>query len=366
MSNSVRNSTKHVKLFIPGPVEVREKILDAQANWMIGHRMPECDQLYSRINPKLQQLFLTKHRVFAISGTGTGFWEGASRNTVAKKVLHVVNGSFSEKWAQVSEANGKAVEVIHSEWGTPVPLEPVIDRLATGEFDAFAIVHNETSTGLTHPIKEFAQAIRALPNGNDILILVDSVSGLSGIEMRMDEWDLDVVLTSSQKAIALPPGLAIAGVSERAMQKAKTIKHRGYVYDFIELAKFWDKNQSPSTSPIPLLYALDVQLDDMLAEGIENRWTRHLAMRDRTIQYITSRGFELFTPLANASATLTTGRNNLNIDIKALNKHLRERGMIISNGYGKLKDVTFRIAHMGDLQMSELETLFEAMDQFLG
>ena len=355
---------KHVKLFIPGPTEVRAEILDAQAQWMIGHRMPECADLIGNILPKLSQVFFTNQTVLITASSGTGLWEAAARNCVGKKALTCVNGAFASRFSDVVGLNGKEMEVLSVPWGQPILPEQVVERLSTGEFDAVTIVHNETSTGATSPIQEIAQAIRTMPGGEDIMILVDSVSGLSGARIEMDAWDLDVVLSSSQKAFALPPGLAFCAVSDRAMAKAKTIPARGYYFDFISLAKSIAKNQTPATPAVSLLYALDRQLDNMIAEGMENRFTRHMAMRDRTLDWAKSRGFEVFAAAGYESPTVTCLANNLEIDISALNKYLRGHGMIISNGYGDLKGKTFRIAHMGDTQLHELEELFNAMDGF--
>lgn len=327
--------------------------------------MPECLALIGRIEPKLQQVFYTKNRVLISASTGTGFQEGSIRNCTDRKVLNCVSGAFSKRWYDVTKMNGKACEVLDFEWGQPVLPGPIVARLATGEFDAVTIVHNETSTGVINPIADISKAIRALPNGDEIMILVDSVSGLAGAEMRTDDWDLDVVFCSSQKAFALPPGIAFAAVSERAMRKAATVSGRGFYFDFITLAKYLDKNQTPATTAVSLLFALDMQLDDMLAEGMEARFARHLAMRDRTIEFVQGHGMELYGDLAYASPTVTNLRNNKNIDIPALNAFLRTRNMIISNGYGPLKGKAFRIAHMGDLQLADMEELFAAMDDYL-
>ncbi len=362
---SSTRSQQHVKLFIPGPTEVRPEILDAQTQWMVGHRMPECIDLVGQIKPKLSQVFFTEQTVLISASSGTGLWEAAARNCVNKKVLTCVNGAFASRFSDVAEMNGKAIEVLDVPWGQPILPEPVVARLATGEFDAVSIVHNETSTGVTSPIREIAQAIRALPNGNDIMILVDSVSGLAGARIEMDAWDLDVLLASSQKAFALPPGISFCAVSDRAMAKAKTVPARGYYFDFISLAKSMAKNQTPATPAVSLLFALDRQLDDMMAEGMENRFTRHLAMRDRTLEWARGQGFDIFATPGYESPTVTCISNNREIDISAFNKFLRTKGMIISNGYGDLKGKTFRIAHMGDTQMHELEELYAAMDEFL-
>jgi aspartate aminotransferase-like enzyme len=258
MSDSIRNSSKHIKLYIPGPTEVRPEILDAQTEWMVGHRMPECIDLVGRIQPKLQKVFATNRRILISASSGTGFWEGAVRNCTDKKVLNCVNGAFSDRWRDVTELNGKENEVLEVEWGQPILPEMIVERLSKGGFDAVTVVHNETSAGVESPIKEIAEAIRSLPDGDEIMILVDSVSGLSGARLEFDAWDLDVVLTSSQKAFALPAGLAFCAVSERAMAKAATVKNRGYYFDFISLDKSMAKNQTPATPAISLLWLFGI------------------------------------------------------------------------------------------------------------
>lgn len=328
--------------------------------------MPECADLIGSIKPKLKKVFMTEQHVLITASSGTGLWEAAVRNTVNKKALNCVNGAFSDRWRQVTEMNGKENEVLEVDWGKPILPKMVAERLATGEFDAITIVHNETSAGVENPIKEIAAEVRKAPNGDEIMILVDTVSGLSGARLAFDSWDLDVALTSSQKAFALPAGLAFCAVSDRAMAKAETVPNRGYYFDFLTLDRYMQKNQTPATPAVSLLYALDRQLDDMMAEGVENRFARHLAMRDRTIEWATGKGFEIFAETGYESPTVTCVRNNLEIDVSALNQFLRERGMILSNGYGsKLKNVTFRIAHMGDMQMEDMEGLFAAIDEFM-
>lgn len=360
----MRNSGMHIKLFIPGPTEVRPEILDAQTRWMIGHRMPESVELFASIQEKLRQVFATEKRVYVTASSGTGLQEAAIRNCSKKRVLNCVNGAFADRWREVTEGNGKANDVLAFDWGQPVLPEPVVDRLGSGEFDAVTIVHNETSTGVTSPIREIAAAIRALPHGEEIMILVDSVSGLSGAELAFDDWDLDVVLTSSQKAFALPAGLAFAAVSDRALERAAQVPNRGYYFDFLELEKYLKRNQTPATPAISLMYALDRQLDDMLAEGMENRFARHLAMRDQAIAWAEDHDFSLFSAKGYESPTVTCLNNDRGIDIGALNQYLRTRGMIISNGYGALKGKNFRIAHMGDTKMEDLEELLDAIESF--
>ena len=262
---------------------------------MIGHRMPECADLFKSIQGKLPRVFYTDQTVLLTASSGTGLWEAAVRNTVNKKALNCVNGAFSDRFRMVTEVNGKDNEVLEVPWGQPILPEQVAERLAGGGFDAVTLVHNETSTGVTSPVKEIAEAVRSAPNGDEIMILIDSVSGLSGARIEVDAWDLDVVLSSSQKAFALPPGLAFCAVSDRAMARAQTVPNRGYYFDFLAMAKSMAKFQTPATSPISLLYALDMQLDDMMAEGMENRFQRHLALRDRTIEWAGGHDFSLYS-----------------------------------------------------------------------
>ena len=357
--------TSHVRLFIPGPTEVRPEILDAQGRWMIGHRMPECAELLSRIQEMLRPVFFTEKRVYVTASSGTGLQEAAIRNCADRRVLNCVNGAFADRWRQVTEANGKANEVLEVSWGQPIRPEQLAERLEGRDFDAVTIVHNETSTGVTSPLKELAAAVRSVTGGEEIMILVDSVSGLSGVRLEFDAWDLDVALTSSQKAFALPAGLAFCAVSDRALEKAGRVAHRGYYFDFLTLEKYLQRDQTPATPAISLLYALDRQLEDMLAEGMENRFARHLAMRDRTIGWALERDFTLFSARGYESPTVTCLKNDRNIDISLLNKYLRGQGMIISNGYGPLKGKNFRIAHMGDTKLSDLEELFAAIDKHI-
>lgn len=363
----------HIKLFIPGPVEVRKDILDAQAKWMIGHRGKPFETLYAGIQSKLKQVFYTQSRVFVSTSSGTGLWEGAARNCVtddpSRGVLATVCGAFSERWADVFERNGKATDWLRVEEGKAIKPEMVRDALLARKadgtkqpYDAIAIVHNETSCGVTNPLAEIVAVVKEI--SPDTLILVDAVSSLAGVKIPFDELGLDVLLTSSQKCFGLPPGLSFAAVSDRALAMAATIKNRGYYFDFIELEKFEQKNNTPSTPAISLMYALDKQLDDMLAEGLDNRFARHAKLAQMTRDWATEM-FALFPEKGYESNTVTCVANTRKTDIGALNKFLAARGLNISDGYGELKGKTFRIAHMADTTEQDMLELFDAMNAFL-
>jgi predicted phosphoserine aminotransferase len=358
------NST-HKRLVIPGPVEVRREVLDAQTAWMIGHRTKAFEELFASIEAKLKQSFFTQNRVFIHGSSGTGMWEGASRNCIrdGKKALHLVGGAFSERWAEVSQLNGKQVDIINVDWGKPHTPDMVADALKKETYDAVCVVHNETSTGVTNPIKAMGEIVHQY---EDTLFLVDTVSGFLGAELRVDEWGIDVALTSSQKAFALPPGLAFAAVSDRTLARAKQVTNRGYYFDFVEIDKLLQKNNTPATPPVSLMFAADKQLSDIVAEGLENRWARHLQMRDITTQWAIAREMGLFAQEGYRSPIVTTVANGLNINVDDMAKFMGGKGFSMDKGYGQIKGKTFRIAHMGDMEISTLEEVLSGLDEFLG
>jgi predicted phosphoserine aminotransferase len=355
---------KHKQLVIPGPVEVRPEILDAQTEWMIGHRSAAFAELFARLQTKLKQAFLTQYRVFVSGSSGTGLWEGASRNCIrdGKKVLHLVGGAFSERWADVSRLNGKGADVIEVAWGEAHTPEMVEAALKKQKYDAVCVVHNETSTGVTNPIREIGAVVR---QHEDTLFLVDTVSGFLGIELRPDDWGIDIALTSSQKAFGLPPGIAFASVSDRVLERSKQVKHKGYYFDFIEIEESLKKNNTPSTPPISLMFAADRQLDDILKEGLENRWMRHTQMRDLTINWAHSRGLGIFSQEGYRSPTVTAVANTKNFNVDDMAKFMGGKGFSMDKGYGKIKGKTFRIAHMGDMTLGTLEEVLSGLDEFL-
>jgi predicted phosphoserine aminotransferase len=359
------SSNNHKRLVIPGPVEVRREILEAQTEWMIGHRSKAFEELFARLQTKLRLAFVTQSRVFVSGSSGTGLWEGASRNCIrdGKKALHLVGGAFSERWAEISKLNGKEVDVIEVEWGKAHTPEMVAEALQKAQYDAVCVVHNETSTGVTNPIKAIGEVVRQY---EDTLFLVDTVSGFLGIELLVDEWGIDIALTSSQKAFALPPGVAFAAVSDRVLERAKQVSNRGYYFDFLELEASLKKNNTPSTPPIALMFAADRQLDDILAEGLDTRWARHIGMRDVTIAWAESRELGVFSQEGYRSPTVTTVANGRNINVDDMAKFMSGKGFSMDKGYGKIKGKTFRIAHMGDMQPAELEEILAGLDEFLG
>jgi aspartate aminotransferase-like enzyme len=352
------------KLFIPGPVQVSEKTFRAFCQPMIGHRGGEFKKLYERIHPRLQTLFGTAQPVFLSTSSAWGVMEGAIRNLVGSgKVLNCMCGAFSDKWLDVSKKCGKDAAALQVEWGRPITPEAVRGALQTGGFDAVTLIHNETSTGVMNPLAEIAAVVREFP---DVLLIVDSVSSFSVVPIPMDALGIDVLLTGSQKALALPPGLALFSASERAFARAEKIAQRGYYFDFLEFRKNQAEFMTPSTPSISHIYALESKLDDIFAEGIEARHARHAENNAIVHEWIQTRGFDFFAPEGFRSKSLTCVANTRGIDVATLVKTLKERhDFVLDGGYGKLKGTTFRISNMGDETPATMRELLAALDASL-
>ena len=349
----------HKKLYIPGPVEVAPEILAAMGSPMIGHRDKLFVDLYTRVMPKLKQALYTQGKVFLSTSSASGVMEGAVRNGVAKRVLSCISGAFSERWYEIALANGKDADPYAVEWGQANLPEELDKRLATGKYDAVTWVHNETSTGVMGDFAAMSRVMRKYP---DVLFLVDTVSSMMGVKLDIDALMPDVCLAGVQKAFAIPPGLTVFTVSEKALAKARTVAHRGSYFDFVKFAEFDAKGQTPETPSISHIYALDKQMDRMLAEGLEARWARHLEMA-RTCRNWARERFGLFAAPGCESVTLTAVKNTRAIDVAKLIKDLSDKhDVTLGNGYGKLKDKTFRIAHMGETTVAELKTLLTWID----
>ncbi len=352
------------KLFIPGPTEVREEVLSAQKRWMIGHREKDFSELYERVITKLKKVLDTEREVMVFTSSATGVMEGSIRNLVNENVLSTVCGAFSSRWADISERCDKKVKKIEVEWGCAIKPEMVEKELKENKYEAILVTHNETSTGVTNPLEEISEVVRKV--SPDTLILVDAVSSMAGIKIEIDKWDIDCVFASTQKCFALPPGLTVCVISDRALEKAKNVKGRGFYFDFLLMKKYYDeRRQTPSTPAISLLYAMDYQLDRMLKEGMDKRYERHKKMANKVREWALDRGFELFPEKGYESNTVTVIKNNKNIDVQKLVNNLKERGFTIANGYGKLKNMTFRIGHMGDLTLEEIDELLKNIDEIL-
>lgn len=354
----------HKKLFIPGPIDVDRNVLAKLSTPQISHRSKEASNLQKGIEEKLKKLFFTKDTIILSTSSGTGLMEGAIRSCTMKRAAVFSVGAFGDKWFNIAKSNGVPADLIKSELGLPTTVEIINKTLKTGKYDVLTITQNETSTGLMNSLKNISELLQA--KYPEILLLVDSVSSMGGTKIETDKWGIDVNITSSQKCLGLPAGLSICSVSDRAIEAAKKVENRGLYFDLVELYnKVHENHQYPSTPSLPHMFALDYQLDRILDEGFENRFNRHIDMAEYVRSW-SNKYFELFIQDPKyRSNTVTTIKNIRNIDVDDLNRKLTERGYLISNGYGELKDKTFRISHMGDYTVQDVKELIINMNDIL-
>lgn len=349
-------------MFVPGPVDVAPEVLAAQAKPMLPHRSKDFEAIFRSTEERAKKLFYTEYRVFQAASSGSGMQEAGIRNFVQKDVLSCVNGAFAQRWNDVAVANGKTADKIEVEFGEAITPDMLRDALKKKHYEAVTIVHNETSTGVENPLADLCKVVQEV--SPDTLILVDAVSSLGGVKIEMDKLGVDFLLTSAQKCLALPPGLALAAASDRAMKKAESVTNRGWYFDLLLMEKHRIKDSTPMTPVMPLIFALDVQLDRILAEGLDARFARHAAMAKKVQDWAFARGMEPLAKPEYRSKTVVTVKNELKWDISALNKFLQTRGMRIANGYGKIKDLTYRVATMGETSMADIDLLLAAMEDF--
>lgn len=353
----------HKRLFIPGPVEVKDEILQKMSTPMIGHRTKDASALQKSISEKMQKVMYTKNAILLSTSSGSGLMEGAVRSCTRKRAAVFSIGAFGDRWYKMATSNGVPADIFSSEQGKPTTPDMVEDALSTGKYDLITITHNETSSGVMNPVEEIAEVIKKYP---DVVFCMDTVSSMAGTKIEVDRLGVDICITSTQKCLGLPPGMAICSFSEKAVNAAKQVENRGLYFDLLDLYNYIQKkdHQYPSTPCLSIMYALDYQLDRILEEGLENRFARHIAMAE-IVRAWARKNFALLAEDKYLSNTLTTVKNTRNINVGDLNKKLAEYGYMISNGYGDLKDVTFRIAHMADTTVDKIKELLTVIDNIL-
>ena len=352
--------------FLPGPTEVRREVLQAMSRPMIAHRGPEFEALFQEIQDGLRELFGTRRPVYVSTSSATGLMEAAIRNTPAGPILSLVNGAFSERFAAIARACEREVRILRAPEGTVVPHEAVEHALRERWYAAVTAVHSETSTGALSDVG----ALAALAHAHEAMILVDSVTGVGGTPMRADAWALDFVLTGSQKALALPPGLAFAVASERFVLQAEALRDRGRYFDVMEFEQAARRHQTPNTPALSLLYATQEQCRALLAEGLAPRCARHDAMRDATVDWANAAARDgllagIVAHEGVRSPTVTALRLPTPLRDTAVAAALGRRGFTIGTGYGALAGTTVRIGHMGDHSVSGLERCLTALTETL-
>jgi predicted phosphoserine aminotransferase len=354
------------RFFLPGPTEVLPEILQAQTRPMIGHRGKGSQDLVARLEEGLKPLFKTQRPVLISTSSATGLMEAAARNGVKQKALSLVNGAFSERFAEIVDSVGFEVERIDVPWGQTHDPQVLRARLAKGDIDAVTVVHSETSTGALQPLAQIAEVVRSFPG---VVLMVDAVTSLCGAPVLTDEWGLDFVLTGSQKAMALPPGLAFGVASEAMMERSKSATRKGVYFDLVSFFDNLAKQQTPNTPAVSLFYALEAQLKRIAANGgIDARCANHQAMAERTWAWVEKsreeRGIQLGVLASEGQRSPTVTCVKLPDGVKAPDvvAAVKAKGWVIGGGYGKLKDTTIRIGHMGDHTVAGVDAVLEVLD----
>jgi aspartate aminotransferase-like enzyme len=344
---------------------VRPEILNAMARPVIFHRSLAMQEIMKRVTAGLGHVFGTRRPVHVITGSGTAAMETAIRGGTVRRVLSIVHGDFGERFARMAEACGREVTRLKSELGDVVSLDRIRDELSKGGFDAVTATHSETATGVLADIPAIATIVNERP---DCLFLVDAVSSAGAAPIAMDDWGLDAVVSASQKALAIPPGLGFAALSERFVARAKTVDGRGIYLDPLRYEEMTAKSQSPTTPAVSLIYALDRQLEDIELETLEARFARHRAMADRCAAWVERAdadhlGVSLLARPGRRSPSVTCIRTKERTS--PVLQRMREQGFELGGGQAELTHTSFRIGHMGDHTVAGLDGMLDVLERVL-
>ena len=345
------------RLFTVGPVEVFPDTLSSMNRGMMVHRGKDYQDLQHGVVEKIRKVLDIDSEIYLAPASASGFLEGCVRSAVDTKMAGLSNGSFGDRWQLIGQENGKQVQKISGEWGKALRATHLTGKLEK-DVEAVTFVSNESSTGVLNPTGEIVDEIR---KQGDALIMVDGVTSVGAVDLKLRKLDLDALVFGSQKALALPPGLAVVCVSSRLMEKAAKVKNRGYYLDLIQYKKLADKDLPLTTPPVSLMYGLDYQLDKMLKEGVAKRYERHQRMADMVRGWAMEH-LGLYAEDGFRSNTISVIKLN-GLDFKEFDKRLRQKGFEVSPGYGNVKDETFRIGHMGDLTEKDIQDLLDVMDE---
>ncbi len=353
-----------LKLFTPGPVHVPERVLKELAKPNDTHRSQAYSEMHQIATEGLQKLLFTKNECLIFTSSATGIMEACVRNLVKddEKALFFSIGAFGDRWYNIGVTNGKNSVKEGVEWGKAITPEFAQEALDKDNYSVVFIQANETSTGVYNPIDEVVPIVK----DTGALICVDATSSMAGVKVDVDRLGIDVCLASVQKCFALPPGLAVCSVSHATFEKAVEVKNRGLYFDFIELKKRSAKHQTPTTPPIPQIRGLTTQLDYIInKEGLEKRFERHEQLGKRTREWVRDMDLKMFPEKGYESNTVSTISNSLNLDIPKMVSKLLEKGYRIVNGYGQLVNKTYRIGHMGEIQIKDLEEMLKDLTEII-
>jgi aspartate aminotransferase-like enzyme len=354
--------------FFPGPTEVREEILAAMLRQPVPHRSAEFRDLFARVQDGLRKVFRTERPVYVATASGTGMMEAAVRCAPAGRLLALVNGAFGQRFANIARACGRDVDQQDFAAGDVPDVAVVRQLISRGSYSALTLVHSETSTGALSDVRAIAEVAREA----GVAMIADSVSGVAGSRLEVDAWRLDCVVSASQKALALPPGLAFAVASEDFLRSARQVAGRGMYLDMAGFDDHARNNETPSTPAVSLIFALAHQLAVIEREGMEARWARHEAMRASMENWVTATrdalglDIQILARAGARSPTVTVVTLPSGIDSSILVEEVASRGYVIGSGYGALRATTFRVGHMGDHTVEQLAGCLAAVRDALG
>lgn len=351
-------------LLLPGPTPVPERVVRAMSRPMVNHRGSEFKQILTEVTEGIKQVYRTCNNVLIFPASGTGALEAAVVNFISPgdKVLAVSIGVFGDRFAKIAAEFGAQVEKIDFPWGQSANPQVVREKIAQDknkEIKAILITHNETSTGVFNDIKSIREAVSDHP----ALFMVDAVSGLAAVELQMDEWNLDVVVSGSQKAFMIPPGLSFMAFNERALGVHQNCSTPRYYWDVTSGLKYLEKGQNPYTPAISLYYGLEEALKMMLEEGLDNILKRHMNLRDMVRSAVKAMGLKLLAADSNASCALTSVIAPESIGANKIRQAIRDDfNIVLAGGQQTLDNVIFRIGHLGYVRELDLFSVLAALE----
>lgn len=351
------------KLLTPGPTPIPDNVITKMARPMIHHRTREFRELFGRVQAGLKELFQTKEEVVVLTSSGTGAMEAAIANLFKKgdKALTIEMGKFSERWGEVCEAFEIPVSRHRLEWGrscSPIELENLLKQ--SSDYKAICLTHCETSTAAIVDLEALAKVIHQY---SDALIVVDGITSVGVIPLLMDSWGLDVVISASQKAFRCPAGLAFIACSKRAWKAIESGDRHRFYFDLRKVKDSLASSDMPFTPAISLFFGLEEALQTMVSEGVQTIWSKHKILAFAFRKSVNQLGFELLADIPSDSVTAIKIPDSLKKD--NLKERLKEKGVVVVGGQGKLKGEILRVSHMGDIDVNDLSGFLSTIEEIL-
>jgi aspartate aminotransferase-like enzyme len=353
------------QLRIPGPTPCPPEVLKAMARPMMNHRGPEFHKIHNDVTEKMKQVFQTRNDLYLLTGSGTGGLEAAVVNMLSPrdKVLSVSIGVFGDRWANIAKTFGAEVVSLKFDWGKAADPDAVKKAIkANPDVRAVLVTHNETSTGVTNDLKAISQVVKEAGK----LLLVDAISSMSSIDLPVDKWGCDVVVSGSQKGWMVPPGMAMVSISAEAWKAYAQAKMPRFYWDFGKCKTYYEKLENPFTPVVSIVYAFDAALDMLLKEGLPNIFARHARIAQVAREGFKALGLPLFADPAHASNTVTAVSIPAGVDGKMLRQVLREEyQVVLAGGQQTLDGKIFRVGHLGFVNENDIKEVLSAVKAVL-